>query len=68
MSRYFFLVGGVITLQKQKEERHYGDAANLLQGEFIFILVSLWDLNNVSGYFLGLQEVISHFQNYSEIP
>ena len=37
----FFLVGGVITLQKQKEERHYGDAANLLQGEFIIILVNL---------------------------
>ena len=39
--KIFFLVGGVITLQKQKEERHYGDAANLLQGEFIIILVSL---------------------------
>ena len=55
-------------MQKQKEERHYGDAANLLQGEFIIILVSLLDLNNISCYFLGLQEVISHFQNYSEIP
>ena len=64
----FFSVGGVITLQKQKEERQYGDAANLLQGEFIIILVSLQDLNNISCYFLGLQEVISHFQNYSEIP
>ena len=39
--KIFFLVGGVITLQKQKEERQYGDAANLLQGEFIIILVSL---------------------------
>ena len=38
---FIFLVGGVITLQKQKEERQYGDAANLLQGEFIIILVSL---------------------------
>ena len=38
---FFFLVGGVITLQKQKEERQYGDAANLLQGELIIILVSL---------------------------
>ena len=37
----FFSVGGVITLQKQKEERQYGDAANLLQGELIIILVSL---------------------------
>ena len=55
-------------MQKQKEERQYGDAANLLQGEFIIILVSLLDLNNISCYFLGLQEVISHFQNYSEIP
>ena len=32
---------------KQKEDRQYGDAANLLQ---------------------GLQEVISHFQCYSDIP
>ena len=55
-------------MQKQKEERQYGDAANLLQGELIIILVSLLDLNNISCYFLGLQEVISHFQNYSEIP
>ena len=47
LNHLHMLVGGVITLRKQKEERQYGDAANLLQ---------------------GLQEVILHFQNYSEVP
>ena len=47
LNHLHMLVGGVITLKKQKEDRHYHDAANLLQ---------------------GLQEVITHFQNYSDIP
>ena len=47
LNHLHMLVGGVTTLKKQKEERQYGDAANLLQ---------------------GLQEVIAHFQNYSDIP
>ena len=47
LNHLHMLVGGVITLKKQKEDRQYGDAANLLQ---------------------GLQEVISHFQCYSDIP
>ena len=42
----WFLLG-VTTLKKYKEERQYGDAANLLE---------------------GLNEVILHFQSYSEIP
>lgn len=47
LNHLHMLVGGVITLKKQKEDRQYHDAANLLQ---------------------GLQEVIIHFQNYSDIP
>lgn len=47
LNHLHMLVGGVITLKKLKEERQYGDAANLLQ---------------------GLQEVILHFQSYSDIP
>ena len=47
LNHLHMLVGGVITLKKQKEDRQYNDAANLLQ---------------------GLQEVIAHFANYSEIP
>ena len=42
-----WLLLGVTTLKKYKEERQYGDAANLLE---------------------GLNEVILHFQSYSEIP
>jgi hypothetical protein len=47
LNHLHMLVGGVSTLKKQKEDRQYGDAANLLQ---------------------GLQEVIGHFQTYSDIP
>ena len=47
LNHLHMLVGGVTTLQKQKEDRQYSDAANLLQ---------------------GLQEVILHFQSYSDIP
>ena len=32
LNHLHMLVGGVITLKKQKEDRQYGDAANLLQG------------------------------------
>ncbi len=47
LNHLHMLVGGVTTLKKQKDDRQYGDAANLLQ---------------------GLQEVISHFNSYSDIP